>query len=157
MVDWGSVPAWVASVLTGSSFIIASLGYRKSVDEAEKDQARQVSAWIGTQERRDDPGGERVPHLLVRNSSDAAVSLVVLSYGRHATVAGERSFTTFAMIGPQTTDGLPVPPTANVASPGTLTFLDSNGRLWRRQKSGKLVCPKKREQDRAVQALLRYF
>jgi len=53
--DWGTVPAWIGSILTGSSILLATLTYRRSVrDRAheqeyrEGEQARRISAWIDT-------------------------------------------------------------------------------------------------------------
>jgi hypothetical protein len=52
-LEWGDVPAWIGSVLTGSSFLIASLTYRRSVRDRreeelnrEREQAAKVSAWV---------------------------------------------------------------------------------------------------------------
>jgi hypothetical protein len=43
--DWGNVPAWVGTIVTRSSFLIAALSYRRSVRDKEGEQASRVAAW----------------------------------------------------------------------------------------------------------------
>src|SRR6185437_3359668 len=62
-LDWGNVPAWIGSILTGSSILIAALTYRRSVEDRERAQAAKVTAWV-------DIGAEKI---FLRNSSDSAV------------------------------------------------------------------------------------
>ena len=45
-IDWGSVPDWLAAIVTGLSFAVAAVVYRNSVVDKEKDQAARVSAWL---------------------------------------------------------------------------------------------------------------
>jgi hypothetical protein len=35
-VKWGDIPAWVGSILTGTSLLIAALSYRRSVMDKER-------------------------------------------------------------------------------------------------------------------------
>jgi hypothetical protein len=51
--DWGNVPAWAGSVMTGSSLLIAAFTYRRSVTERgreqsdrERAQAARISTWL---------------------------------------------------------------------------------------------------------------
>src|SRR5262245_48009031 len=45
-LDWGNVPAWVGSLLTGTSLLVAALTFRRAVGEARRDQVSKVSAWL---------------------------------------------------------------------------------------------------------------
>src|SRR4051812_18140980 len=51
-LDWGNVPTWIGTVVTSSSFTIAALSYRRSVLDRERDQARNIAAWIARQAGR---------------------------------------------------------------------------------------------------------
>src|SRR5271165_1935534 len=77
-LNWGDVPAWVGSILTGSSILIASLTYRRSVRDRraeqldrERAQAALISTWI-----------ESDSTLTVANASNAAVAVRVLFENR---------------------------------------------------------------------------
>jgi hypothetical protein len=50
-VEWGSVSSWVAAVVTSSSAMVAVFSYRRSLRDAERKQASQVSAWIPLSEQ----------------------------------------------------------------------------------------------------------
>jgi hypothetical protein len=45
-LDWGDVPTWFGSVVTGGSVFLAALAYRRSVSDKERDQASQIGAWV---------------------------------------------------------------------------------------------------------------
>jgi hypothetical protein len=49
-LDWGSVPAWIAAIITSGSFVVAAVTYRRSVLNEERDQASKVSAWASAPE-----------------------------------------------------------------------------------------------------------
>ncbi|NHC12656.1 hypothetical protein [Motilibacter deserti] len=44
-VDWGTVPAWVGSVLTGASLLLGFYILLRDRRNAEQEQARQVAYW----------------------------------------------------------------------------------------------------------------
>jgi hypothetical protein len=81
MLDWGNVPAWTGSILTGSSLLIAALAYRRSVRDKERDQANKTVAWI-SMAPGDGVGDEEskslATNVFVRNGSDLPI--------RHVTV-----------------------------------------------------------------------
>ena len=67
--DWGNVPSWVGSVLTGTSLAIAAGTYaratkdrRRALDDTERSQAARVSMWWVNPTK-----------ALVRNGNDVAV------------------------------------------------------------------------------------
>jgi hypothetical protein len=68
-VKWGDVPAWVGSILTGTSLLIAALSYRRSVLDKEREQASKVAAWIALVEE----DGQRKRVLRISNGSDASI------------------------------------------------------------------------------------
>jgi hypothetical protein len=45
-LDWGDVPTWIGSVLTGAGALIAAITYRRSVLENEKKQASRIAAYM---------------------------------------------------------------------------------------------------------------
>ncbi len=123
-LDWGSVPAWLGSILTGSSLVIAALAYRRSVLDKEREQAAKITAWFELTERG--------PIVRLRNSSDGAIYEVLISVG----------------LGIKDIDLRTVPPetTAKAGFRGTVggrgvpivRFRDSAGRYWRRDSNGQL-------------------
>ncbi len=68
-LDWGNVPAWVGSILTGTSLLIAAFSYRRSVMDKERDQASKVAAWIALVNE----DGHRKRVLRISNGSDASI------------------------------------------------------------------------------------
>lgn len=72
-LQWGDVPAWVGSILTGVALLIAANTYRKSVLESTRTQASMVTVWV---ERTD---GVETVH--VKNGSNASVYAVTVYYG----------------------------------------------------------------------------
>jgi hypothetical protein len=57
-VDWGTVPAWVGSVLTGGSFVLGFSILKRDRRKAEEGQARQITGLVnfvkqGSRERVD--------------------------------------------------------------------------------------------------------
>lgn len=136
-LNWGDVPAWVGSILTGSSILIASLTYRRSVRDRraeqldrERVQVAMVSTWI-----------EQGARLTVANASNSAVKLRVIFEnrlsGKPEIAYGELQI---GPMGGMTTErGLPVGSgkDLNYESPGLL-IVDAAGAIWRRHSSGKV-------------------
>jgi hypothetical protein len=126
-LDWGTVPTWVGSVLTGSSLLIAALAYRRGVREREFDQARKISAWYTF---------ERIAALHVVNHSEAAV--YVVSAGR----PNDWKFLGVIPPGGEETHNLADPhyfAGADYLSAPSLFFRDAVGRYWERNERGRLV------------------
>ena len=44
-LDWGSVPVWVATLVTSTSVALAVASYRRNLYDKERQQASQVSCW----------------------------------------------------------------------------------------------------------------
>jgi hypothetical protein len=72
-VQWGDVPTWVGSVMTGVALLVAATAYRKSVRDTERTQASMVTIWVKQ------VNGAGTVH--VKNSSDASVYAVTIYYG----------------------------------------------------------------------------
>jgi hypothetical protein len=136
-LDWGNVPAWIGSVLTGSSILIASLTYRRSVEdkrreqsERERLQAANVSAWI------DRPNGA----MYLQNSNDVAVKARIFLEphieGQNLVVYEEVS------IGPKQKTSNELPAWAMYlredSETPSLLIVDSAGAIWIRDSRGKL-------------------
>jgi hypothetical protein len=75
-LDWGNVPAWIGSVLTSGSVLVAALAYRRSVLDKERGQASQIGAWLAL---TGEVGKER-PVARVSNSSNAPVYEVIIKF-----------------------------------------------------------------------------
>jgi hypothetical protein len=136
-LDWGNVPAWVGSVLTGSSILIASLTYRRSVEDKRREQqdrerlqAANVSAWI------DLPNGR----VYLQNSNDVTIKARIFLEPH---IEGQSSVVF---------QEVPIGPKQKVHNelPGWATYLredsetpsvlivDSAGAIWIRDSRGKL-------------------
>ena len=145
-LDWGNVPAWVGSILTGSSILIASLTYRRSVRDKreerlnqEREQASKVSAWIDQSQWR----------VFLQNANDAAVKARVYfedpsqdwiaAYDEKSLGPDER-FMAIMPTGPS-------PQWNSRPSAPALLIVDAAGAIWLRHSSGKL--DRLNQQDRA--------
>ena len=124
-IDWGSVPDWIAAIVTGLSFAVAVAIYRTSVIDKEKEQAAGVSAWISE--------GDEGFILNVRNASSGVIYDVV------ALNPLLREEFDFRAIPPETTEtrGLPASPVGRTVVP--IRFRDGVGRYWRRDEQGRLT------------------
>ena len=78
-MDWGTVPAWVGSLLTGFSLLIAAITYLRSAEERRREnaenaraQAALVSSWP-----------VNVRRWQVRNGNTVAVSVQALIDDSH--------------------------------------------------------------------------
>ncbi|HET8662222.1 MAG TPA: hypothetical protein VFM55_24970 [Micromonosporaceae bacterium] len=133
-LDWGNVPAWVGSLLTGSSLGLAAFTYfrnsaerRQAREDTERAQAARVSSWRANARR-----------AIVHNGNDVAVTVQVFVLGGQAdgrTAASDR-----VVFGPGETRALALPAYLEdhlVAL--TLSLVDSYGRAWVRRDSGTLV------------------
>jgi hypothetical protein len=68
-LDWGSVPTWVGTIVTGASALLAAFSYRRSVRDKEREQASKVAAWIEVSYK----GLERERRLRVANRSEGSI------------------------------------------------------------------------------------
>lgn len=76
-LDWGTVPAGAAALLTGTSAVIAAMSYKRSVRERETEQASQVATWFA-----DNPEDEGVVWVVNHSSTSVFdVQLVLPSSG----------------------------------------------------------------------------
>ena len=151
---WGDVPTWIGSLLTGTSFAVAAFTYRSSVADRRRAQATLVSAWLV------EAGGTcpitgaqlEVDTLFVRNSSDSAVSRVVVHHMQRSdgVAAGVSAW---PAVGPQTTVSAPSRLGASELVPAWLYFVDSGGTSWVRTRAGKLD-PLSRKESPTVEALV---
>ncbi|GAA4687334.1 hypothetical protein [Phytohabitans rumicis] len=136
-LDWGNVPAWVGSVMTGSSLMIAAFTYRRSVAERareqrdrERAQAAKVSAWVVNSRQAQ-----------IRNGNDVAVVIqAFFSEGSLLAAADQVSFA------PGQTRILRLPHdyerladrSGRLALIPALVIVDSSGRSWLRTGQGGL-------------------
>jgi hypothetical protein len=142
-LDWGNVPAWVGSILTGTSLMIASLTYRRSVKEKEREQtdrergqASKVTTWLG--HGRDD--------AWVENSNDVAVSVQIFMRR-----GDEIDSSDVIGLGPNEKRSYALAPHAyyeyrasvgargDTLPPPSLMIVDSSGRCWLRDEVGQLT------------------
>ncbi|WP_305789358.1 hypothetical protein [Symbioplanes lichenis] len=153
-VDWGSAPTWVSAAITSGSFLVAATAYRRSVLEKERDQASKVAAWVALEE----DAGTRKRVLRLRNSSDGPIFEVTVE------LAGKPVVESPELV-PETTSTFDLPDdgsdypasvqkvTVEVQSiftvglsretlltgpTPTMTFRDSTGRWWERDRQGRL-------------------
>lgn len=159
MSAWGDVPTWVGSVLTGSSLLIASGSYRQSVSDRRSGQASLVSAWLAEKGEPLGPGGARLEEdtVFVRNSSTAAVSLVVLHHDDPTSPGGPKGVSAWRSVGPGLTVSSPSLVSDRQLLPSVLMFVDSSGRPWRRLRSGVLEGARSRNRDQLRSSLENYF
>jgi hypothetical protein len=135
--DWGSVPAWVGSVLTGTSLMIAALSYRRSVAERtreqwdrERRQAAKVSTWVVNSRR-----------ALIQNGNDMAIT--IQAFVDNATLLAASDRVSFA---PGATRQVALPyeyermvqESGHIGPAPSLLILDSSGREWVRTETGEL-------------------
>jgi hypothetical protein len=135
--DWGNVPSWIGSVLTGTSLFIAAVTYLRHVkDQAREQQARErqqagrVSAWV--------VGSRRA---LIRNGNEVAVTV-------HAYLDLPGLFAASDPVtcapGGSCELTLPYEYERHVGEPGrgrptpVLVIVDSSGRPWLRTDRGEL-------------------
>jgi hypothetical protein len=125
-IDWGSVPDAVGSLLTGASFVVAALAYRRSVADKESTQAGLVCAWF---ELDDDD----VLVLRVRNGAQQAIYEVVVLLPTTSEEIDLKS------IPPESTATRIVNIASGVRGPAPVRFRDGVGRYWRRDGDGVLT------------------
>jgi hypothetical protein len=126
-LDWGSVPEAIGAVLTGASFGVAAIAYRRSVGDKAGAQAAVVSAWFETAD------GE-TSVLCVRNGSAGAIYEVV------ALLPISRDEVDLKSIPPETTMTHVIDTAVGVRGPAPVRFRDGMGRYWRRDHDGRLTC-----------------
>lgn len=127
-VEWGNVPAWVGSILTGSSLIIAAITYVRSAQERRREnaekaraQAALVSSWP-----------VNVRRWQVRNGNTVAVSVQALIDGDNRSEP--------VVLYPSETRAIRLPAGVEVGTTFLpLLIVDSFGRRWIRHGAGELV------------------
>ena len=125
-LDWGSVPDAAGSLMTGASFIVAAMAYRRSVLDRESAQAAAVSAWF-------EADGEDVVHLRVHNGGQGALyEVIVLLRPGHEEVD-------LNSVPPGTTVDRPIGSATTIRGPAPMRFRDGAGRYWRRDGEGRLT------------------
>ncbi|WP_203830963.1 hypothetical protein [Actinoplanes palleronii] len=131
--DWGNVPSWVGSLLTGSSLALASFTYsrtsgdrRRVLEESERSQAARVSLWWINPRK-----------ALVRNSNDVAVTVQAFVEGTEDESPAAAS--EHLGIGPGQTWSLLLPVSSSSAPTRVdLAIVDGYGRRWIRRTGGTL-------------------
>ncbi|BBH69327.1 hypothetical protein ACTI_60120 [Actinoplanes sp. OR16] len=130
-LDWGNVPSWVGSLLTGSSLGLAAVTYyrsggdrRRQLDETERSGAARVTLWWVNPRK-----------ALVRNSNDVAVTVQAII--REDAGKDERS--EVLGLGPGETRGLLLSADREgKAGAVAVAIVDSYGRSWIRHADGRL-------------------
>jgi hypothetical protein len=84
-LNWGDVPAWVGSVLTGVALLVAANTYRKSVRDSEREQAKTVTVWV--EEERSTGFLRRENTLHIMNGSSATIYSATAYYKRQGKFA----------------------------------------------------------------------
>jgi len=152
-LQWGTVPDWVAAVGTAGAFIAGGVliakelsAQHKQDEDARRAQASLVSAWATLQTSSFTvPGGPTSKgtgaKVVIRNGSEQPI------YNCGASLPSGQAFVP-GLVPPETTvsDVLPYKPppgTIPLRSVGgeiaiTVTFRDSNGRMWKRGPEGIL-------------------
>src|SRR4051812_44369915 len=90
MVDWGSVPVWVGTVVACISVAIAVATYVRATFDKERDQAARVGAWVVDTAEAWGESPEGSGHyegwvevrLFVANRSDAPIYDVAVRWQR---------------------------------------------------------------------------
>jgi hypothetical protein len=146
-IDWGNVPAWVATIVTSTSVAVATGSYRRNPYDKEREQASKISCWVtGELSSRlvRGPGeGTTVSWVMpvrVANRSDAPVYDLELGFTNHPgsvqAVELPAGTTGFALV--------PINEANFIVSPGgtltlaqtmsigmpIVTFSDALGRRW---------------------------
>lgn len=150
-LDWGNVPSWIASTLTGSSMLIAAMTYRRHVKEQarqqwdrEREQAGRVSVWLESSRR-----------ALIRNGNEVGVTVQA-----YVDVAGAFAVSDRVACGPGETRELALPyeyerlvtQVGSCPTPSVL-IVDSSGRTWLRTTRGDLRSPTEDERNALDQRL----
>jgi hypothetical protein len=127
-LDWGNVPAGTGAVLTGVSLMIAALTYRRSVANAEAQQAESIATWIDNA-----PDGRAL--IIVRNASTLPVYMVEIYLDDE--VRYQRFY--LGTILPESTRELQTTVELRSALPvDKLRFVDSAGREWQKTSWGRV-------------------
>jgi hypothetical protein len=133
-LDWGNVPAWVGSILTGSSLAVAAITYVRSAEERRREnaenaraQAALVSSWPVNLRR-----------WQVRNGNTVAVSVQARIDDDHRSEP--------VVLYPSETRALRLPSGVEVRTTFLpLLIVDSFGRRWIRHGDGELAEVRDRE------------
>lgn len=163
-LNWGDVPTWIGSLVTSAAAAVAALAYRRSILDQEGVQASSIAAWVGL--RRGDNG---VQHhlLLVRNGSDFPVYEVSVQLPRlpeplWLEQVPAKTIAEQDLPSEDSALGEPMVPFVNlpvrrflrqefVSGPlPEVEFRDSTGRLWRRDKDGRLTRLRERTVNRTT-------
>jgi hypothetical protein len=146
-LDWGSVPVWVATLVTSTSAAVAVISYRRNLYDKEREQASKVSCWVEggvifkvTQSHEEIYSATVSVDIKVANRSDSPVYDLEVTLGR----SGKTLYGTELPAGVTGTGKMLLPDIhLSKISPGvdqvearvtietpTLTFTDALGRRW---------------------------
>jgi hypothetical protein len=142
VVDWvGGVTAAVGSVAAAGALVVGAVTLRRQTDQTRREQARKISAFVQEQ-----PTPEHGPVVRVLNSSDQPIYDVAVITVDARTGQILSTITEFqgdvGMLPPGQYEDT-VPASAQRESQGPpvvaeVTFTDSAGRTWRRDRRGQL-------------------
>ena len=102
--------------------MIAAVAYRRSVYDAEREQASHVSAWIETSD-------DGIPLVMVRNASVSAIYNAVAHFDPDTQMD-------FHAIPPESLKTQLAPKLMRVGDPVPLHFRDAVGRYWKHDEKG---------------------
>ena len=74
-LNWGDVPTWVGSVMTGAALLVAAFTYRRSVHDGAREQAKAITVWV-----TGDSSTAEGQTVHVRNGGAAAAYSVAIYY-----------------------------------------------------------------------------
>lgn len=150
LIDWGSVPEWLAAIGTVGAVIVALvIAFRDSRQRARAErsaQADNITAWQSVVGRG--TFNERA-HINLSNSSSLPIYDIALSYGapygegaRFQTGASKQIF--LLRLPPGKCQVRELPKVPKLDKPQyelgiSISFRDSYGRFWRRDASGVLT------------------
>jgi len=128
-LDWGNVPSWVGTLVTGGSATVAARGYLHSVRNKEREQIAQFSCWI----KFDVTNRRFILH--VRNASHASlhrVSVIATGWdsGKESPEHHINEHFVWSPLGPETEHTAPLTRNGNYAIPPMWQVMDSLQRYW---------------------------
>ena len=137
-LDWGNVPAWAGSVLSGGSLLLGFSIMRNDRKQREREDAKMLSCRL-RRERLDlvvfvtNVGNSPIHHLstAVTESSGGTDIAHLPDHGLDIQ-PGTRDEVVFRTRAVESETGYP--------QPLYITFSDINGRRWKRDFEGRLTC-----------------
>lgn len=150
---WGSVPAWISSIFTSASVLIAAIAYRTSVSDKEREQASKVTVWSSRSLLPPAAGIQVEPKykdvtVTAKNASEVAIrnAQAVLEISGKEVKGGTNKLAwvrarqnwNLGDLGPTQVETATFSGVIAVAVI-ELTFVDGAGRSWHRDGYGKLT------------------